>query len=140
VSDDDMREIGDILGITAAEVLSTASFYTMYKREPVGEYLISVCRGISCMWLGSEELFEHLCDRLGITAHQTTPDGKFTIEEMECAAACGGAPCLQVNYLYAENMTPSKADQIIDELAAGRQPSYVQRDLPVGAHPGSARP
>lgn len=133
-----MREIAALLGITAAEVLGAASFYTMFKRERVGRYLISVCRGLSCMWLGSEELFEHLAGSLGVGANETTDDGLFTLEEMECAAACGGAPCLLVNYLYAENMTPDKADDVINDLRAGSEPRHVQRELPVGAHPGSA--
>lgn len=138
MSPDAMREIAGLLHIAPAEVLGTASFYTMYKREPVGQYLISVCRGISCMWLGSEELFEHMAERLGIGPGQTTGDGIFTLEEAECLAACGGAPCLQVNYLYAENVTAEQADRMLDDLRAGRHPSIVQDALPLDRHPGRA--
>jgi NADH-quinone oxidoreductase subunit E len=133
-----MREIAERLGIAPAEVLGTASFYTMFKREPIGRYLISVCRGISCMWLGSEELFAHLSDRLGVGNNQTTSDGMFTLEEMECAAACGGAPCVLVNYLFAERVTPDQADAMLEELRAGRQPSVLLGPIPTGSHPGPA--
>ncbi len=133
-----MREIGEILDLTPAEILSTASFYTMYKRGPVGRYLISVCTNITCLWLGGEELFEHISERLGIGNSQTTDDGLFTLEEMQCAAACGGAPCLQVNYLFAENVTLEQADEMIDDLRAGRQPRILLDPIPVGSHPGEA--
>jgi NADH-quinone oxidoreductase subunit E len=133
-----MREIADSLGITPAEVLGTASFYTMFKREPVGQYLISVCRGISCMWLGGEELFEHLSDRLSVGNERMTEDGMFTLEQAECLAFCGGAPCLQVNYLFAERVTPDIADRIVDDLRTGRQPAALLGPIPVGRHPGTA--
>jgi NADH-quinone oxidoreductase subunit E len=138
VSSEAMREIGDILGISAAEVLGTASFYTMYKREPVGRYLVSVCRGISCMWLGAEELVAHLSESLGIGPGQTTADGLFTLEEMECAAACDGAPCVLVNYLYGERVSAEMADEMVADLRAGRHPWMLQDALPVGTHPGPA--
>lgn len=131
-----MREVAELLDMSAAEVLGTCSFYTMFKREPVGRYLISVCRGITCMWLGSEALFEHLSERLGVGPGQTTLDGMFTLEEAECLAACGGAPCLQVNYLYAENITLAQADRVVDELQAGTQPGVLLGPVPVGSHPG----
>ena len=138
VTPDAMREIGDILGVTPAEVLGTGSFYTMYKREPVGRHLISVCRGLPCMWRGSEELVDHLFGALGIGPGQTTDDGVFALEEMECAAACGGAPCLQVNYLYGENMTTDLVDEMLSDLRVGRHPWMLQDGLPVGDHPGKA--
>ena len=138
LSPESLREVGEVLGITPAEVLGTASFYTMYKREHTGRYLISVCRGISCMWRGSEDLVERLSERLGVRPGQTTADGTFTLEEMECAAACGGAPCLQVNYLYAESVRPEAIDGLLDDLEAGRHPNGLQAGLPIGPHPGTA--
>jgi NADH-quinone oxidoreductase subunit E len=115
-----MEHVGELVGITPAEVLGTASFYEMFKREPVGTYVVGVCTNISCMLLGAYDLLGHLQDRLGVPAGGTTADGTFTLEEMECLAACTGAPCLQVNYRYFENVTPDGADTILDDLRAGR--------------------
>jgi NADH-quinone oxidoreductase subunit E len=116
VADDAMEHIAELLGITPAEVLGTCSFYEMFKREPVGDYLVNVCTNISCMLRGGEELLHHLEARLGITSGSTTADGAFTIEDVECIAACTEAPCLQVNYRYFYNVTPEAADALIDDL------------------------
>jgi len=127
VADDAMEHIADLLGITAAEVLGTCSFYEMFKREPVGEYLVNVCTNISCLLLGGEELLQHLEDRLGITSGSTTPDGTFTIEDVECIAACTEAPCLQVNYRYFYKVTPADADALIDDLRHGRRAHEIPK-------------
>ena len=108
VAEDAMAHIAELIGVTPAEVLGTCSFYEMFKREPVGEYLVNVCTNISCMLLGGEELLHHLEDRLGIKSGSTTPDGTFTIEDVECIAACTEAPCLQVNYRYFYKVTPGR--------------------------------
>jgi NADH-quinone oxidoreductase subunit E len=97
VSDEAMEHVAELLEVTPAEVLGTCSFYEMFKREPVGEYLVNVCTNISCLLMGGEELLEHLEHKLGIKAGSTTPDGKFTLEDVECIAACTEAPCMQVN-------------------------------------------
>ena len=131
-----MKEIGELLDVTPAEVLGTASFYTMFKRHHTGRYLVSVCTGISCMWRGADELFAHLSERLGVGNHQTTGDGLFTLETAECLAACGGAPCLQVNYAYAENVSLDMADEMLEELRDGEEPWIVDDALPVASHPG----
>jgi hypothetical protein len=107
---------------TPAEVRGVATFYEMFKDEPVGTYLLGVCTNLSCMLLGAEELLEHAETSLGIKAGSTTADGTFTIEEMQCLAACGGAPCLQVNYRYFENVTNERLDGILDDLRNGRDP------------------
>lgn len=120
VSPDAMEHIGELLGLNPSEVLGTASFYGMFKREPVGRYLVGVCTNISCMLLGGEELLEHCQERLGIKAGATTEDGVFTLEDVECIAACSDAPCLQVNYRYFLNLTHDEADTLFDELRAGR--------------------
>jgi NADH-quinone oxidoreductase subunit E len=97
VSNEAMAHIAELLGVTPAEVYGTASFYEMFKFAPVGRYCINVCTNISCQLLGAWELLEHAEERLGIKAGSTTPDGMFTIEDVECIAACTEAPALQVN-------------------------------------------
>ena len=124
---DAMREIGEILGVTAAEVFGVCSFYEMFKREPVGEFLIGVCTNISCMILGAYELLHHAEDRLGVKTGGTTSDGRFTLEEMECLAACTGAPCLQVNYRYFENVTTDDFDRLVEDLRSGRLADRIPR-------------
>src|SRR5688572_17489105 len=127
VAEDAMAHIAELLGITAAEVLGTCSFYEMFKREPVGEYLVNVCTNISCLLLGGEELLLHLEDRLGVRAGSTTADGRFTLEDVECIAACTEAPCLQVNYRYFYKVTPEDADALVDDLRHGRRAHEVPK-------------
>lgn len=125
VSDDSMEHIADLVGVTPAEVLGTCSFYEMFKREPVGKYLINVCTNISCQIMGGYELLEHAEESLGIKAGSTTPDGLFTIEDVECIAACTEAPCLQVNYRYFHRISNDELDALIDDLRAGRRDDEV---------------
>jgi NADH-quinone oxidoreductase subunit E len=120
VTEDAMEHIAELVETTPAEVLGTCSFYEMFKREPVGKYLVNVCTNISCQLLGGWELLEHVEDTLGIKAGSTTPDGTFTIEDVECIAACTEAPCLQVNYRYFHKITHAEFDQLADDLRAGR--------------------
>jgi NADH-quinone oxidoreductase subunit E len=127
VTEDAMAHIAELVGVTPAEVLGTASFYEMLKREPVGDYLVNVCTNISCMLVGGEELLEHLERRLGIKAGSTTADGKFTLEDVECIAACTEAPCLQVNYRYFHRISREQADELIDDLRAGKRAHDVPR-------------
>jgi NADH-quinone oxidoreductase subunit E len=125
VSPEAMDHIAELLGLTASEVLGTASFYGMFKREPVGRYVVSVCTNISCLLLGGEELLAHCEERLGVKAGATTPDGTFTLEDVECIAACTDAPCLQVNYRYFLNVTHDQVDALLDDLAAGRRSDEI---------------
>ena len=120
VTDDAMEHIGELVGITPAEVRGTCTFYEMFKLHPVGTYLVNVCTNISCMLTGGEELLHHAEQKLGIKAGHTTPDGQFTLMHAECQAACTEAPTLQVNYRYRFRVTPESFDELIDELAAGR--------------------
>jgi NADH-quinone oxidoreductase subunit E len=122
VSPEAVAHVAELVGASAAEIAGVASFYEMFKEHPVGRYLVGVCTNLSCMLLGGDELMEHCEDRLGVRAGGTTPDGLFTLEHMECLAACGGAPCIQVNYRYFELVTPARVDGILDALAAGRDP------------------
>ncbi|MCC5953952.1 MAG: NAD(P)H-dependent oxidoreductase subunit E [Acidimicrobiia bacterium] len=119
VTRDAMVHIAELVGVTPAEVIGTCTFYEMFKMEPVGRYLVNVCTNISCMLMGSDALLHHAEERLGISAGDTTPDGMFTLEGVECIAACTEAPCLQVNYRYRTNVTNESFDSLVNELAAG---------------------
>jgi NADH-quinone oxidoreductase subunit E len=125
VTEDAMEHLGELLGLTAAEVLGTCSFYEMFKLEPVGRYLVNVCTNISCLLMGGEELLEHCEEKLGIKAGATTADGLFTLEDVECIAACTEAPCLQVNYRYFTNLTHEAADRLLDDVRAGRKDDEI---------------
>ena len=120
VAQDAMKHIAELVGVTPAEVFGTASFYEMFKFEPVGKYLLNICGTMSCALMGAGELMHHAEKRLGIKAGSTTPDGLITLEHAECQAACTEAPCLQVNYRYRFKMTPAELDTLIDDLAAGK--------------------
>ena len=127
LTEDAMEHVAELVGITTAQVLGTASFYEMFKREPVGDYVVNVCTNISCMLRGGEELLEHLESRLGIHPGSTTADGKFTLEDVECIAACTEAPCLQVNYRYFHKITHDEADDLLRDLRAGKRAHDVPR-------------
>ncbi len=119
VTEDAMAHIADLVGITPAEVLGTCTFYEMFKLEPVGRYVINVCTNISCLLNGGEDLLHHAEKKLGIKAGNTTSDGLFTIEEVECIAACTEAPALQVNYRYCHKVSDADFDQLVDDLRSG---------------------
>ncbi|MGQ0616970.1 MAG: NADH-quinone oxidoreductase subunit NuoE family protein [Acidimicrobiia bacterium] len=120
LSEEAMAHIAELVGVTPAEVLGTASFYEMFKREAVGRYFVNVCTSISCFLSGGDELLHHAEERLGVKAGGTTTDGRFTLEEYECIAACTEAPCLQVNYRYFHKVTNDDFDRLVDDLGAGR--------------------
>ena len=132
LTEEAMAHIAELIGIQPAEVLGTASFYEMFKREPVGDYVVNVCTNISCMLLGGEELLHHLEHKLGIKAGSTTTDGKFTLEDVECIAACTEAPCLQVNYRYFHKITHDQVDELLDDLRAGKRAHEVPRHGTLG--------
>jgi len=111
-----MVAVADYLGIPHVAVYEVATFYTMYYLNPVGKHIINVCTNISCMLNGSEQLAEHLKKRLKIDWNETTPDGKFTLKEVECLGACVGAPACQIDKRYVEHSTPDKIDEILKEL------------------------
>ena len=116
-----MAHVAELVGCTPAEVLGTASFYEMFKRHDVGTYCINVCTNISCQLLGGEELLHHAEATLGVRAGGTTSDGMFTLEDVECIAACTEAPALQVNYRYFHQVDEAGFDQPVEDLRAGRQ-------------------
>jgi len=127
LTEEAMEHIAELVDVTPAEVLGTASFYEMFKREPVGDYVITVCTNISCMLVGGEELLHHLEHRLGVRTGSTTPDGKFTLEDVECIAACSEAPCMQVNYRYFDRVQLDDVDDLLDDLRAGKLAHEVPR-------------
>jgi NADH-quinone oxidoreductase subunit E len=115
-----MQHLAELVEVTPAEVYGTASFYEMFKFEPVGRYCINVCTNISCQLVGGWELLEHAEQTLGVKPGGTTADGLFTLEDVECIAACTEAPALQVNYRYRTRVTTEAFDQLVQDLRAGR--------------------
>ena len=120
LTEDGMEHIAELVGLLPAEVLSVASFYDMFQLEPVGRYVLGICTNIACMLEGAEELLHHAEERLGVKDGGTTPDGLFTLEEVECVAHCNFAPCLQANYRYFGPLSNDDFDHLVDDLAAGR--------------------
>jgi len=135
VSEEAMQHLASLVGVTPAEVLGTCSFYEMFKLHPVGKYLLNICTNISCQLNGGEELLHHAERSLGIRVGGTTDDAMFTIEDVECIAACTEAPCMQVNYRYGLRLSNDDFDTIIDELRAGRAPDSL-----ITANPGDPIP
>ncbi|MGI8407965.1 MAG: NAD(P)H-dependent oxidoreductase subunit E [Actinomycetota bacterium] len=121
VTEDGMRDVASILGLTPAEILAVASFYTMLKKSPQGEYLISVCRNISCTHRGGRKVLQAAERRLDISAGNSTPDGKFSLEAAECLGTCDGAPSLQVNYEDFYSVTPDAMVGLIDSIERGEE-------------------
>jgi NADH-quinone oxidoreductase subunit E len=114
-----MSEIADLVGVTAAEVRGTATFYDMLHTEPVGTYVVSVCTNIACLLGGAQELLEHAESALGVRAGGTSPDGVFTLEESECLADCDRTPCVQVNHRYVGGQTAESFDKLVADLRSG---------------------
>lgn len=118
--EDGMEHVGELLGLTAAEVRGTATFYDMFHFEPVGKYLVAVCTNIACMLQGAYRLLEHVEERLGVAPGGTTTDRMFTLEDAECLALCGNAPCVTVNWRFFGDMDPDRFDSLVEDLRAGR--------------------
>ncbi|MDP3985000.1 MAG: NAD(P)H-dependent oxidoreductase subunit E [Acidimicrobiia bacterium] len=127
LTEEGMAEVAEWTGITPAQVLSVASFYTMYKREPTGRYLISCCTSISCMLLGGDEVLHAVEDEAGVPHGETDSESLISVEHAECIGACGGAPALQVNYELVEGVTPDKARQLVQWLRSAL-PQVVNTD------------
>jgi NADH-quinone oxidoreductase subunit E len=120
VTNEAMAHIAELVGATSAEILGTATFYEMFKFEPVGKYLVNICGTMSCALLGAEDLIHHAEQKLGVKVGGTTADGQVTLERAECQAACTEAPCLQANYRFRYRVTPAELDAFLDDLVAGR--------------------
>lgn len=111
-----MDAVAAYLGMPKIAVYEVASFYTLFELSPVGRHKIALCTNISCMLNNSAGIAQHLKDRLGINFGETTADGRFTLKEVECLCACGGAPVMQIGDHYHEQLTPEKVDRILAEL------------------------
>ncbi|MBI1940054.1 MAG: NAD(P)H-dependent oxidoreductase subunit E [Acidobacteria bacterium] len=116
VSDEAIDEVARRVEVRPIEVVENISYYSMLHRRPIGKYNLQVCTNISCMLRGGEEIFAHCAKALGVGHKQTTEDGLFSLEEVECLGACCGAPAMQVNYDYHENLTPEKIDSLLAKL------------------------
>jgi len=134
VSEEAMHHIAELVEVTPAEVLGTCSFYEMFKLEPVGKFVVNICTNISCQLLGAEALLHHAEQTLQIKPGGTTEDGLFTLEDVECLAACTEAPCLQVNYRYVNKVTAADFDRLVSDLRTGSR-----RDIPVHGLLGRVR-
>lgn len=110
-----------VLGITTAQVSGVATFYTMYRRRPGGTHHIGVCTTALCAVMGGDALLEKVEQKLGIAPDETTPDGTFSLERIECNAACDFAPVMMVNWEFMDNMTPDSAEALLEDLAAGKE-------------------
>jgi len=116
VSEPAMIDIAELLDLTPIQVYEVATFYSQYNLKPVGKYFIQVCKTLSCALVGAGSILDHLQNRLKIGLGETTPDGLFTLKAVECLAACGSAPMMQINDRYYESLTPEKVDQILKDL------------------------
>ncbi len=115
LSDAAIAEIAQRIQITVLDVRNVLTYYSMLRTRPVGKFNVQVCTNISCMLRGGQELFEHCEKRLGIGHKQTTPDGLFSLEEVECIGACSWAPAVQVNYDFHDNLTPESMDALLEQ-------------------------
>ena len=116
LSEETQAEVATLLEITPQAVREVVSFYTMFHQKPVGKYLLQVCRNLSCSLRGGHRLQRQIEERLGIQDRETTQDGRFTLESVECLGSCGTAPVLMVNDRYHENVTPQEMDRLLTEL------------------------
>src|SRR5215469_6126489 len=116
ITPEGLQAVATVLNLTVDDVKSVATFYTMYYHRPHGQKVVSVCTGISCYLRNCDPLVEHLEQRLGIKRGETTADGNFALECVECLASCGTAPVLQVNGEFVENVTLKLADDLVEQL------------------------
>lgn len=121
VTADGINACAEVLGITSAEVTAVATFYTMYKRKPVGKHHVGVCTNTLCGLLGGDAVFAALSARLGIGSNEPSADGEFWLERIECQAACTHAPVMTVDWEYMDDVTPASAVDVVDRLARGEQ-------------------
>jgi len=124
--------VAETLGLPASHVHGVASFYTQYYKERKGKYVIDVCTTTSCQLCGGYNILHHLEEKLGITVGETTEDGMFSLQQVECLGACGYAPMMQINNdVHVNNLTPNKVDEIIDGLKQGQLPEFESVGMPL---------
>jgi len=108
-----IKELSNVMAIPESQINEVFTFYTMYNKKPIGKYHVQVCRTLSCMLNGAQELTSHLCRELGVKLDQVTADGRFTVSEAECLGSCGTAPMMQIADKYYENLTPESAMNLL---------------------------
>ncbi|MFJ2744369.1 NADH-quinone oxidoreductase subunit NuoE [Streptomyces sp. NPDC087440] len=138
VSRTGMQFCAEVLGLTTAEVTAVATFYTMYRRKPSGDYQVGVCTNTLCAVMGGDAIFEELKTYLGVGNNETTGDGKVTLEHIECNAACDYAPVVMVNWEFFDDQTPESAKKLVDDLRSGR-PVEPTRGAPLCTYKETAR-
>ncbi len=111
-----IHEIAARTELSDLEVRNVISYYSMLRTRPIGKYNLQVCTNVSCLLRGADDIFEHCKKKLGIGNKESTPDGLFHLEEVECIGACSWAPALMMNYEFYENLTPAKIDELVDGL------------------------
>jgi NADH-quinone oxidoreductase subunit E len=121
VTDEAIAELAQRVDLTELEVRNVVSYYSMMRTHPVGKYNLQVCTNVSCLLRGGEEILDYCKKKLGVGNKESTPDGLFHLEEVECIGACSWAPAMQVNYDYHENLTPKKIDELIDGIKKKEQ-------------------
>jgi NADH-quinone oxidoreductase subunit E len=121
VTDTGQEFCAEMLGLTKAEIVGVSTFYTMYKRRPAGEFHVGVCINSLCAIMGGDQIWDELSEHVGLGNGDTTPDGKVSLERIECNAACDFAPVMMVNWEFFDNQTPDSAKQLVDDLRAGKE-------------------
>ena len=116
VADEDIQTLVEYLGVPRIQIEEVLSYYTQFRRSPIGKHHVEVCRNVSCSMRGAERLLGHICQRLGVEEGGTTPDGRFTVGTAECLGSCGTAPVVVVDNEYHEDMSPEKFDQLLGGL------------------------
>jgi NADH-quinone oxidoreductase subunit E len=131
VTQEGMREVAQLLGLTTAEVEAVATYYTMFKKHPTGRWVLSICTNLSCALAGGRRLYDRAFDELGEGAREVTPDGALTLEEVECLGACDAAPVVQVNYCNYDRVTEDGLAAMIEQLRSDRVPEPSRGPKPV---------
>ncbi|MFU8813453.1 MAG: NADH-quinone oxidoreductase subunit NuoE [Balneolaceae bacterium] len=132
VNSEVQRLVAETLGLPEAHVHGVATFYTQYYKEEMGKHVLDVCTSFSCQMCGGYDILHYIEEKLGIKAGETTEDGLFSLQQVECLGACGYAPMLQVtNGRYVNHLTPEKVDQLIETLRNGGEPAYERMEMPL---------
>jgi len=121
ITDEAIHEIAERVELSDLEVRNVISYYSMLRTHPVGKYNFQICTNVSCLLRGAEDIFEHCKKKLGVGNKQTTPDGLFYLEEVECIGACSWAPAMMLNYGFVENLTPAGIDELIEGIKKKEQ-------------------
>ena len=116
LSEEVLRYVGDVMELPYAHVMGVATFYTMYFKKPMGKHHVQVCTNVSCMLRGGDKIFDHVKSKLGIGHNEATVDGKFSLEEVECMGACGGAPMIAINETFYENTSIEAVDALLTKV------------------------